>query len=212
MGRPRRIQFEGAFYHIYNRGVDKAKIVWDERDRRTFLQLVSNTVINFRLRLFAYCLMTNHYHLFFQIQERNLDRAIQYLQGQYGRYIHERHERVGPLFQGRYQSRLVETDPYSLVLVRYIHQNPVEAGMVQRVDDYPWSSYPCYTGLFPKWKWLETEWILSQFDEDTAIAEGMFRKFHQECASEEMQQELKCQKHILGSAQFAEAIGVRHGV
>ena len=180
MPRPLRIQFPGAFYHVYNRGVEKRPIVRDDRDRRTFMQLLSESVKKYRLRLFAYCLMDNHFHLFFQITEKNLSEAMWKLLAQFVSYINLRYDRVGPLFQGRFRSRLVQTDLYAHVLARYIHQNPAEAGRVERLEDFSWSSYPCYLGKIPKWDWLETEWLLKQFHPNPTTAMEIFRQFHAE--------------------------------
>ena len=104
---------------------------------------------------------------------------MQNFQGQYAHYINLRYSRVGSLFQGRYKSLFVQEKTHALVLARYIHQNPVEAGLVQSLEDYPWSSYPCFIGRFPKWRWLETKWLLDQFHEDAFTAIELFRGFHQ---------------------------------
>ena len=180
MGRPRRIQFEGAFYHIYNRGVEKRPIFMEERDRKAFLQFLADAVAVFHLRLIAYCLMENHYHLFLQTLKANLQSAMQTLQGKYSQYINFRYDRVGPLFQGRYNSRLVHAEQYALILTRYIHRNPLEAGLVQQMADYPWSSYPCYTGKLPRWNWLDTEWVLRQFDNEPLTARRLFIEFQEQ--------------------------------
>jgi len=180
MGRPPRIQFEGAFYHVYNRGVEKRAIFMDERDYRTFLHLLAEVVSEFQIRLIAYCLMKNHYHLFLQTLKANLQVAMKALQGEYAQYVNTRYSRVGPLFQGRYNSRLVAVDLYSFALARYIHRNPLEAELVEQITDYPWSSYPCYVGKLPRWSWLDTDWLLGQFDADPEIARQRFLQFHNE--------------------------------
>ncbi|MBI3333091.1 MAG: transposase [Candidatus Omnitrophica bacterium] len=180
MGRPRRIQFEGAFYHIYNRGVEKRPIFMEERDRKMFLQFLADAVSEFQLRLIAYCLMENHYHLFLQTLKANLQTAMKNLQGKYAQYVNFRYERVGPLFQGRYNSRLVNADQYALALTRYIHRNPLEAGSVQKLDDYPWSSYPSYSGKMPIWNWLDASWLLGQFGSETNRAQQNFIQFHEQ--------------------------------
>ena len=178
MARPRRIQFEGAFYHVFNRGVEKRPIVIDEKDRRTFLTFLGNAVPEFKLRLFTYCLMENHYHLFLQTQRANLQEAMKSIQSHYAQYVNFRYERVGPLFQGRYNRRLVDAEHYALALARYIHRNPLEAGLVQRLEEYAWSSYPSYSGKLPTWSWLDTAWLLGQFGPDTVQARQRFIQFH----------------------------------
>ncbi len=184
MPRVPRILFEGAFYHVYNRGVEKRPLFLDNRDRKTFLQILGDTVQECHLRLFAYCLMDNHFHLLLQTTLANLPEAMQKLEGQYAHYLNLRYERIGPLFQGRYKSRLVDTESYFPTLVRYIHRNPFEGGMAIHLEDYPWSSYPCYLGKLPTWKWLETDWVLSQFHQDHASAKRLFKEFHQKGSTE----------------------------
>lgn len=179
MPRLPRVQFADAYYHIFNRGVDKRIIFFDIHDRQTFLSILGRVVSEYHLKLFAYCLMDNHFHLFLQTALPNLDRSMQMLQGQYAQYINLRHARVGSLFQGRYKSRLVEKDSYSLSLVRYIHKNPVEAGAVAALEDYPWSSYLFYIGRSRAWDWLSTDWILRQFHDEDQRAKALFKEFHQ---------------------------------
>lgn len=178
MARPHRIQLEGAYYHIFNRGVEKRHIFSDEKDRRTFLSFLGEAVPQFHLRLFSYCLMENHYHLFLQTQRANLQEAMKSIQSKYAQYVNFRYERVGPLFQGRYNSRLVDVEQYALALARYIHKNPLEAGLVQKLDDYPWSSYPSYSGKLPVWSWLDSSWLLGQFGPNVDNARQNFIQFH----------------------------------
>ncbi len=179
MPRPRRIQFPGAYYHVFNRGVEKRTIVLDERDRRTFLHLLGETIRQFHLRLFAYCLMDNHYHFFLQTPEANLTTAMQSFQGLYAHYVNLRYQRVGSLFQDRFKSPAVDADLYALALVRYIHHNPLEAGITNTLDEYPWSSYPVYSGHMPAQDWLDTAWILALFHDNPSQAHSEFRIFHE---------------------------------
>lgn len=198
MPRKRRLKFEGAFYHVFNRGVEKRPIVFDDRDRKTFLALLAKTIEEFQLRLFAYCLMDNHFHLFLQTPLPNLDQAMHLLLGQHAQYINLRHNRVGPLFQGRYKDRLVEAESYGLILARYIHRNPIEAGAVKEPEAYDWSSYRSYVGKFPKWHWLDTHWLLAQFHEDRLIAEERFKEFHRFPTTEKEMRTLKNMRGALG--------------
>jgi len=197
--RARRILFPGAFYHVYNRGVEKRPIFYDDRDRRTFLQLLADTVLEFGIRLFAHCLMDNHFHLFLQTPQGNLDRAMQSLLSQYVHHVNLTHQRVGPLFQGRYKARMVDADSYATSLARYIHKNPLEAGLVERLEDYPWSSYSCYVGKLPLWKWLDAEWLLRKFHSDLEVAKVMFIAFHQQMSPEPERQLLQNLKKDLRS-------------
>ena len=105
---------------------------------------------------YAYCLMDNHYHLLMHTPKGNLQRAMRHLNGVYTQR-HNRLERTdGPLFRGRYKAILVDADAYLLSVSRYIHLNPVEAGVVKIPSEYPWSSYPAYIGLAKRPAWLHT--------------------------------------------------------
>lgn len=179
MPRRLRIQFPDAYYHVFNRGVNKGEIFFNDSDRWVFLKILGNAALKLKLRIFSYCLMDNHFHIFLRITAPNLDRFMQMLQGRYAQYVNLRYMRVGSFFQGRYKSRLVEADTYSLTLVRYIHQNPVVSGTRQSLEDFSWSSYSCYTGKNQTWDWLDTDWILSQFNEDREVALHLFKQFHE---------------------------------
>src|SRR3989338_17101 len=181
MPRPPRVRAAGAYYHVFNRGVERRPIVEDDWDRKMFLRVLGRAIHQYGTRLFAYCLLDNHYHLFLQTPEANLDLVMRDFQGQYVQYFNLIHDRVGPLFQGRYQSPLVQVDAYALQVTRYIHRNPVEAGLITAtaLQEYRWSSYPSYTGHLPRWPWLDTEWILSQFHQDAGQALKLFVASHQ---------------------------------
>ena len=179
MPRKPRVLYPNALYHVFNRGVEKRPIFLDDRDRKTFLKVLGGAIEEFHFTLFAYCLMSNHYHLFLRTLLANLDKGMQSFQSQYAHYLNLRYTRVGPLFQGRYQSRLVESDSYIPALTRYIHRNPLEASLVSRLEDYAWSSYPSYLGISPKWNWLETDWVLCQFHEQRLNARRLFQEFHE---------------------------------
>jgi hypothetical protein len=121
--------------------------------------------------------MTNHYHLLLETPRANLSTALHDLNTAYTNYFNRRHDRVGHLFQGRYRSIVVEKDPYLLELSRYIHLNPVRAGMVNRPETYRWSSYPSYlsTGSCPEW--LRREDILGQMDKSPVKGRRKYRQF-----------------------------------
>ncbi len=176
MPRPARILFCGAYYHVFNRGVNKGIIFFDDRDKRVFLQLLGNAIDKYQLSCFGYCLMPNHFHIFLQTDIGNLDKFMQSLQSRYAQYINLKYGRVGSFFQGRYQSRIVEKDKYSLTLIRYIHRNPV--GFRKSFEKYPWSSYVFYLQREIKPSWLNTNWILKQFHPNSGKATQLFHEFH----------------------------------
>jgi hypothetical protein len=105
--------------------------------------------------------MDNHFHLLLRTREANLPKAMQWLGTTYTRKFNNRHDRSGHLFQGRYKSILVENDQYMLHLSCYIHRNPLRAGIISRLADYRWSSYPSYGYARKTPKWLDTSLILN---------------------------------------------------
>jgi len=162
---------------VVSRGNNQANIFVDDRDRSIFLALLARAVDQFNLRVFAFCLMDNHYHLFLQTPDGNLSRAMQWLNTSYTVKFHLRHKRSGHFLQGRYKSILVTDESHWLHLSMYLHLNPVRAGMVRDPEDYEWSSYHDYIHARSRSKWLEREDILSQY------GKGPYRylRYRKEC-------------------------------
>lgn len=147
MPRPLRIWFPGALYHLVVRGDNREPIFFAEQDYHKYLQLLQVAKRRYGAHLFAYALMTNHVHLMVQTdQTYPVSKLMQSLNTAYTMYINKAYKRVGHVFQGRYHSVLVEKDAYALELTRYIHLNPVRAGLVRAPEQYPWSSYHAYLG------------------------------------------------------------------
>lgn len=163
MSRPLRIEYPGAYYHVMNRGLAHGKIFLNDADRERFLELVSEICHLWGLGVYVYCLMGTHYHLLLQTPGGGLSRAMRHLDGIYTQRFNRAHRRDGPLFRGRYKTILVDADKYFLAVARYIHQNPVEAGIVSELNRYPWSSHGAYLDKRRCPTWLITEPILSQF-------------------------------------------------
>jgi REP element-mobilizing transposase RayT len=162
MGRQWRIEFEGAFYHLLSRGNDGKSIFSDETDRVRFISLLGDLSERFEVNIFAYTLMPNHYHLLLQTRRANLSKAMQWFGTTYTRHYNNKNSCRGHLFQGRYKSILVENDAYLVRLLCYIHRNPLRAGLVKRLIQYRWSSYPVYAYGKDHPEWLQTHLILSQ--------------------------------------------------
>lgn len=162
MSRPLRIEYCGAWYHIMNRGRRQEAIFSDRIDYDIFLSLLMETSEMWNVRVTAYCLMTNHYHILLQTPDANISRSMRHLNSLYTQKYNRRHGYDGPLFRGRYKSILVPEDSYLLQLVRYIHKNPVKAGLVSEMGNYPWSSYNGYLSDAQKWSWLYKEIIFDQ--------------------------------------------------
>ena len=144
MPRKRRIQYPGARYHIIGRGNEKRTIYADHWDYKRFLSRVGHLNESYGIKLHAYCLMPNHYHLLLEITKENLSIYMKKLLGWYATYFNKRHDRVGGLFQGRFKSYLIDNDTYFLEVSRYIHLNPCKSNLIDRPEDYEWSSMSSY--------------------------------------------------------------------
>jgi REP element-mobilizing transposase RayT len=163
MARQLRIQFPGALYHITHRGNERKSIFSDDKDKETFLDLLSFVVERFDWRCHSYVLMPNHYHIIIETPKGNLSRGMMQLNSIYTQRFNRRHKRVGHLFQGRYKSILVEKETYLLELSRYIVLNPVRARLVAHPGEWQWSSYNATICKIAKPDFLNAAWILSQF-------------------------------------------------
>jgi len=159
MARPQRIEYEGAVYHVTARGNERRAIFRDDADRERFVRALAESVERFEVRLYLFCLMTNHFHLVVETPRANLSRFMHRLQTAHTVYFNRRHRRCGHLMQGRYGARLVEKDAYILRLSRYVHLNPVFTAPARKrpvreritmLRQYPWSSYRSYIG-YERW-------------------------------------------------------------
>jgi REP element-mobilizing transposase RayT len=157
MSRPLRIEFAGALYHVTSRGDRREPIFDDDADRADLLDTFSQGLARFDAACLAYCLMGNHYHLVVRTNQPNLSRFMRHVNGVYTQRFNRRHCKVGHVFQGRFNAILVDRDAYLLEVCRYVDLNPVRAGLVQRPEDWPWSSYRAHAGVAPVPTWLATD-------------------------------------------------------
>lgn len=146
ISRQRRIWYPGAKYHVMNRGNRRTIIFQEDEDYQFFLYLLEKTQVLYPFLLISYCLMTNHIHLQIQTIDDSLSKIMHYLLSLYAKYYNTKYNHVGHLFQGRYKAELIEDDAYMLQTSRYIHLNPLKAKMVEKPEDYPWSSYIIFLG------------------------------------------------------------------
>lgn len=137
----------GSFYHIYNRGVNRLPIFLEPRNYPHFLHLLDRHLTHDGAVIAAYCLMPNHYHLLVCNDSGSLSTCMQRLGMAYTNSVNRAYGRVGPLFQGRFKAVAVEEDAHLLQLSRYIHLNPIAAGLVGKPAEWPYSSYAHYLGL-----------------------------------------------------------------
>ena len=159
MPRPPRLHVPGGLYHVILRGNHRQAVFIEPTDREMLDTLVAETLERFDARVHAYCWMTNHMHLALQVAEVPLGPIVRRIAGVYARRVQQRVPTTGHLFERRYRSVLVDADVHLLRLVRYIHLNPLRAGLVANPADYPWSGHRAYLGL-ARIPWLTTEFVL----------------------------------------------------
>ncbi len=164
MPRPIRIEYENAYYHVMNRGRARHKIFHNEHYYEAFLKTLEEAHQRFGIQILCYCLMSNHYHLLVKTPEANLGRAMRHINGVYTQRYNRLKKTDGPLFRGRYKAISVEKDSYQLQLSRYIHRNPVNAGKIKQLDEYPWSSYTAYIKNVKPPEWLYQQEIYQQLN------------------------------------------------
>jgi putative transposase len=160
MPRGPRVDVLDGLYHLIGRGVERRPIFRTDRDREDFLRRVATVVEEEDLRLFAFVLMGNHFHLVVRREGASLGHCMKRVLTGYGVGFNLRHQRAGHLFANRYKSVLCEEDVYLLQLVRYVHLNPVRVGIVSNASAYPWSSHLHYLrgrGVPP---WLDADTVL----------------------------------------------------
>jgi putative transposase len=211
MSRPLRIQYPGAWYHVMNRGANRNKIYFDEKDYALFLVVVREATQIFQVKLSAYCLMDNHYHLVVHTPEGNLARFLRHVDGVYTQRFNRIHRRDGPLFRGRYKAILIEADEYLKQLVRYVHLNPVQAKLVQDPAQYPWSSHKEYLKGKTSEGWLYSKEVLGQFSKRVSQSIKLYGEFIREGVDEATRKFYGAQKQaaILGTEGFIERMKER---
>lgn len=210
MPRQLRIQYENAFYHVMARGFDKRNIFCSEQDFNKFLEICTEACARFNFVCHAFCVMSNHYHLFIQTPEANLSEIMRNINGRYAVYFLKQNPGyIGYVFQGRYHRILVESDAYSKLLVRYIHLNPVVAKIVLDPSAWQWSSFQSYLSGESSYAFLELDWVLGQFSTNPQKAISDFLEYT--CKDINVNGDWQPEDHthhelILGSKSFADSI------
>jgi putative transposase len=212
MARPLRITYPGAFYHITSRGNEQKSVFISKRDREKFLEYLESASERYNAIIHVYCLMDNHYHLLLETPSGNLPQIMRHINGAYTTYFNVKHDRAGHLFQGRYKAILVEKDEYAKELSRYIHLNPVRAGIVELPEEYEWSSYLSYIGKNKKLKWLYTDFILGYFSKTKSSSEKQYQIFVISLINSEYDSPLDnvVASTILGQSDFVNDIKEKH--
>ena len=191
-----------------NRGRRREDIFLSRSDYESFLQILKETSEGWNIRIAAYCLMPNHYHLLVHTPDGNISRCMRHINGVYTQRFNRRHSTDGQLFRGRYKAVLVEADNHLLEVLRYIHRNPIRAGLARTPKDFLWTSYQGYLSAARKWDWLEKEFLLSMFSERKTRRKAVYKNFLSQGEPEEIERfySLKNLPSILGGDIFKDQI------
>ncbi len=170
MSREARAVSKTGIYHIMLRGINQQQIFQDEEDCNKFLQTLKESKEKLSYEIYAYCLMGNHVHLLIKETEEQIGQVMKMIASRFATWYNIKYQRVGHLFQDRYKSEPVESKEYFLTVLRYIHQNPVKAGLCKNVKEYKHSSYQEY---------ITEEKIVDKEFVNGIIEESQFEKFHE---------------------------------
>ncbi len=171
MARKPRIELAGK-YHVINRGVEQRTVFEEASDYEYFETLMCLYAKSFGIAIHNYCLMPNHYHILLEIQSENLSKFMRQLNMNYAIYFNKKNKRSGHLWQGRFKSWYVTDEAYLYTLMRYIEQNPLKAGMVKEIADYPYSSYHYFLNYKEIPECLKHAWIAQHYQEDKEAIEA----------------------------------------
>jgi len=179
MPRQPRMDAPGTLHHIMGRGIERTKIFRNREDRQDFLNRLAALCQDGSLVVYAWALMSNHFHVLARTGRQSLSQSMRKLLTGYVVNFNKRHKRSGHLFQNRYKSIVCEDDPYLLELTRYIHLNPLRAGMVDSLDklnEYPWSGHSVLLGKVAM-EWQDNKSILTYFGKDLEKAKEAYVSF-----------------------------------
>ncbi len=201
----RRIRKAGGVYHVYNRGVLRKAIFHDDRDREHFLLLLEECAERYRVEFRSYCLMTNHIHLHFCTPAANISEAMHWLFTCFSCRFNAKYQRTGHVLETRFKSPLVQAGLTEVRLSRYIHRNPVEAGMVNQAAEYPWSSMQYYLRPGERPEWLHVNAILESIP-------SYLRFVTNSDPMDEQAHEIFAAESAVGSPDFLFRVAAEHGL
>lgn len=198
MPRVARLRGEFTTYHIILRGNEKKNIFPDSVDKQRFLEILERLREKNNFHIYAYCLMDNHLHLIIYDNGNDISSIMKSLNVSYAMYFNRKHKRVGHLFQDRFKSEIVDDDTYLLELSKYIHNNPVKAGMVTDALKYRWSSFAHYVGgdSNDKGGFLSTSKILGLLSNKQSAAQ---KEYFQYVTNKEENTELTLRKDFISA-------------
>ncbi|MDF2548759.1 MAG: transposase IS200-family protein [Anaerosolibacter sp.] len=177
MPRQAREKSSSKIYHLMLRGINRQNIFEDDEDRLRFIERIAyyKTISNYEL--YGYCLMDNHIHLLVREIDESISKAVKRISSSYVYWYNQKYDRLGHLFQERFKSEAVETDEHFLMVLRYIHQNPVKAGITKDMGKYLWSSYREYVEMPIH---TDINFALDIFSEDRIKGIQLFQAFMSE--------------------------------
>lgn len=180
MPRMARQKSESGIYHIMLRGANRQEIFHDDQDRLRFLETLDRYKKEIDLKVYGWCLMDNHVHLLLGEGKEEISVTMKRIGVSFAWYYNWKYTTIGHLFQGRYKSEKVEKDNSMLLVVRYIHQNPIKAGIVQKADEWKWSSCQGYYGkqYYPP-QLLDDEFMLNMFSQEKGTAIKRFKEYNE---------------------------------
>ena len=178
MGRAWREEYKGGIYHVIARGNNKEYIFKESIDKGYFIKQLKECSDTMGYRVYGYVLMDNHYHIIVQVYDKKLQEIMHQINNKYSKYFNGKYKRVGHVFQGRYKAVLVQDERYMLKLLRYVHQNPVRAGLSKLVEEYKWSSDIYYRNNINSF--INTKIIFEMLDKDTVSAIQKYKEFMDE--------------------------------
>lgn len=192
MPRQARLDAPGTLHHVITRGMEEGRIVGDQKDREMFVSRLGEIALATKTSIYAWSLMINHAHLLVRSGPQGLSQFMRRLLTGYAIYYNRRHSRIGHLFHNRYKSIVCDEDSYFLVLIRYIHLNPVRGSHVKDVSElntYPWSGHAVIMGNV-KHTWQDRDYVLSWFGKREKDAKSAYEKFVREEVAGEKRPEL----------------------
>ncbi len=219
MARPLRIEYEGAGYHVTNRGNAGNKVFERDDDYELFLEKLCECVLSFRISLRSYCLMPDHFHLYFVTPEGNLCKFMQTFMTAFTVTKNRRDKRNGHIFQGRYKSILVDNDSYGSKVSQYIHLTPARKENLSApkissqeclvtLRHYKWSSYPFLLGIWKCPEWLDRQEVLSHWGDSLMAQQDNYSEFVECGLMHEIGDpfETAAAKTVLGTVKFVDYI------
>lgn len=206
MARALRIEYPGALYHITSRGNARADIYLTDTDRNQFLMILGQVCGHYHWQCYAWCLMSNHYHLVIETAEANLSKGMRQLNGVYTQTFNRTHRRVGHVFQGRYKAIHVDKHSYLQEVIRYVVLNPVRAHITKTAGQYRWSSYRTMIGKASSPDWLNKDQVLSQFGKQKSTAQKRFIDYVRQGSQASKLWDNLRQQIYLGEERFVETL------